>query len=845
MGRGRPEALMTIAAWLLRLSISLLLVRLSLGTEATILAPRAVDTEGTTIRDLPIEVRDLILAHLALDDYLSLLVAFPDLSMSVYQERKLLAHAARGLEHLKSGNYDEFKAALCQLKWIQSLLGRRLREDECLAKDIPLRARSEMLMSQMEMFGGIGGCEARRIILGFFVIDPEFPRIWRLLPRSFRRRHRALVLQSAALTGNVDWFERLATGTFPPKPADLDGLIICACRTGPPAMVEVVLRRFRERSVQHQGRDGIFRAFYWAVIYDQVELLEHLGRTAEEDAAGALPELLIAALGHARPGCLEYLVARVEREREREGGRLDWSCILTLGLSRAAAHGNLEVIKWVRWEGGGGKGKIPHRLRKTLLGVDLASLEYGKVLVGAAEGGQLHVARFLLSAQQGSFFPTQQILLPYARDALARAAYAGHLDIIEYLLRIENNVPAIPVLDDFGYQLERCPLKMAAQQGHLHVVQYLLTSNEPQVAREFQRDICIQQAYLWAAFQGRLRVVKYFMRLQENGLPVFAAANRPHNNRIALGEAISQGRRGTVAFLMRMQGTRFLFPGILAACQEVNLLELAVVHKASAIVSFLLRRNEYGEYCIPHVDPAANFFYLRDVAVRGNDHRTLALLLERDEQGRFCHARGGQTAVDLALLIEALIRHQHLIVRHLLERDDRGNFCYPELQADDNFDQISRVALGTGCVENVSAVGDAFPALREKMLWSALESKSRKTISVVLAAFKKHIDRHLSDDGHQGNRLIPHPAVVAIADKNTRVLRMLLHRDAKGELMFKELFGSRTLNRLRQAARNSGNRAILKILLASRVRSKLVDDGVVRSSNSDPTKAHFVAVYRV
>lgn len=116
----------------------------------------------------------------------------------------------------------------------------------------------------------------------------------------------------------------------------------------------------------------------------------------------------------------------------------------------------------------------------------------------AASNGHLDTIKYLISLDTDKNKITKLLL----DDSLLKAAFFGHLHIIEYLdkhVKYSN----VKLTEAF---------KEAARNGYLHILEYLIGSETA------DRKINIHQneeyAFTWAAFNGHLHILKYLISLE-------------------------------------------------------------------------------------------------------------------------------------------------------------------------------------------------------------------------------------------------------------------------------------------------------------------------------------------
>lgn len=792
-----------------------------------------------SITDMPVEIQDLIFQHLTLAEYLDLLVAIPGLSMSEYQEDIMLVKAAKGLSELESLNYDTFLNGRRLFENINRLLSQRCR----VGDDLKLEEKSERLVEKVTSYGRAGNTTGEHISMRIFARDPAFWDIWKTTSVQFRGNYIVLALQSAAQMGRLKVFASLCSSLESLKGHELDSLLQYACQSGIATVVESIIRIFTRQFSADYARNYLDLALYHAVRYDQLHILRHLLHSFK-GSYRELFKLLTIALKCGRPVCLNYIVLRLQRSQRFVSGlkKFLWfqsqvkQCAISLhlGLIGAAEGGNLASIRMILWNT---KRNSP---RISYLGVNLSDMDHGSALQEAATRGYLSIVEFFLAVPNVRHFFDEEQLIDNTKRALLTASSAGHLPIVQHLLRQEHGVPVFPFIKDFDGPefIFSNPLVAAARNGHVQVVQFLL-SDAHHLSSEFSTDSTIEDAYMMAARHGRLKVFKFFLQMRNEETPMFAAANCFSSNQAALSEAIKYGRRRTVAFLMRRKRGQFVFPGIQHACETENLVELAVTSRASKILSFLLRRDKCNAYIIPHVNPKSNLLTLRNCALRANDVQTLMVLLERDGNSQYIHAAPNQVIIDLKVLLNVIKYGQCIILRYLLQRDSNGQFLFRELRMGFDYDLLIRAVLQTGNTRMIAELGNSFPNLRATILWRAIETQKYATINSAIDAFKDLIDMTMdrADDDSVLLHHIPHPIATAIITNDTRVLRMLLHQSPAGTLLFSQLFGRDTMDLLMRLATKLEHFECVELLRVQVLESELeveMDDRMV-----NPRTDHF------
>ena len=176
----------------------------------------------------------------------------------------------------------------------------------------------------------------------------------------------------------------------------------------------------------------------------------------------------------------------------------------------AARNGHLEMVKWLRFFH---DPDIPHYCAMT--GPD--------ILACAADGGQLHVVKYLYEADPYFYKLTW--------DAMWRAACSGKSVVVEWLLskgcppnprvmfsslvhtdRVmphynirSGNLEMVKLFPRLGFPLDRWMLHVAMKFGQLHIIQWLV-ENDPSLRKLEQHDL------IYALSFSNMDVLKYLQQ---------------------------------------------------------------------------------------------------------------------------------------------------------------------------------------------------------------------------------------------------------------------------------------------------------------------------------------------
>lgn len=137
---------------------------------------------------------------------------------------------------------------------------------------------------------------------------------------------------------------------------------------------------------------------------------------------------------------------------------------------------------------------------------DKKAMVMNKAFQGAVTNGYLHIAKYLIRRH-----PNKD-LLRLDNYYLTQACIGGHLDLVKYLLSLEEDGDVYKGLYD------KDAICNAAANGHLSIVKYLLSLDKSK-ARYY-----LSHALKEAAAAGHLNIVKYFVYL---GVQMFTEHKEP------------------------------------------------------------------------------------------------------------------------------------------------------------------------------------------------------------------------------------------------------------------------------------------------------------------------------
>lgn len=792
--------------WLLSRLLSLSLV---LWASAPNPAPKSV-----SFGDLPLEILESILSTLSFDDYLSFRRAYPNMAMSRIREMELIARASDTLSLLEAKNFRLHQSALGMREKIQFLLDEQINHDLALFKRVP-----RFMTTTIRRASRCRDYKIKIMMLCSLTQKLNVLGCWEELPERMRNAHRFSILEAIICSGNTELFRKFIDRGPKYFIEEWQILAKASCNNGSQAMAEMVVNEFLKGASKKVRMTKLIYALKCAVVADRVDLVEHLMLVfaASSTSGSLLRPLFKKALAYGRLNSLKYILSRLERGHLHTFLNRELRGCMEQALAKAAENGNLDAIKALWWD------DVKLQVRRVRLGVKRSSIHLAWILVAAAAAGHQDVVGFFLSLNSKKRFhwDHKNLVPTHANAALIVASQYGHLGMVKFLLENES-VPAFrsvcPTSSVFRFRTNA--ILTAAKHGQLGVLRYFIKRGPSRPHQPF--EVHLQRALVVAAYFGQLNIVKYLLKMTDNGTLKFPLVNSEAVNQGALREAIRGQRESVVAFFLRMENGEFILPGIQKALLP-GWLNRAVHHEASTILSFLLQKDQQGRYKFFPSDLTVDLSHLVTIAIHKDASSTLKVLLERNENHQFSHFLENPSFLDHRFISLCVKHHSNNVLSLLLERNKDGAFLFPEFDLEGQFEMVAQFALNFGHFPLIALIADAFPLQRDRLLWMAINSRNKWIVSIVINVLERHIQLSRSDNG-DSSRAIPHPAFVAIGEKDVETLTFLLARNIKFELIFIELFPIDTFEFLRDCAVDSNEQSLIDLFFSVSNPVSLDDD---------------------
>lgn len=792
--------------WLLSRLLSLSLV---LWASAPNPAPKSV-----SFGDLPPEILDSILSTLSFDEYLSFRQACPTVAMSRIREMELIARASNTLDLLESKNFKLHQSALGIREKIQFLLDEQINHDLALSK-----GTLRFMTTTIRRASRCRDYKIKVMMLCSLTKKLNVLDDWKELPARVINVHQFSMLEAIVCSGNTELFRMFIDGVPKYLVKEWQVLAKMACTNGSQAMAEMVVNEFLKGGRKIVRMRKLIYALKCAVAVDRIELVKHLMLVfaASSTSGGLLRPLFKKALAYGRLNSLKYIISRLERSHLHNFLSRDLRLCMEQGLAKAAENGNLDAIKVVWWD------DVKLQVRRVRLGIKRSSISLAWALVGAAAAGHQDVVGFFLSLNSKKRFhwDHKNLVPTHANAALVVASQYGHLGMVKFLLENES-VPAFRSVcpTSIAFRFRMNAILMAAKHGQLGVLRYFIKRGPSRPHQTL--EVHLQRALVLAAYFGQLNIVKYLLKMTDNGALKFPLVNSAAINQGALRQAIRGQHESVVAFFLRMENGEFILPGIQKTLFH-EWLNRAVHHEASTIVSFLLQKDQQGRYKFSSSDLNVDFSHLVTIAIQKDASSTLKVLLERNENHQFSHFLETPSFLDHRLIPLCIKHHSNKVISLLLERNKDGAFLFPEFDLEGQFETVAQFVLNFGHVPLIALIADAFPLQQNRLLWMAINGRNKRIVSIVIKVLERHIQLSHSDNG-DSSRAIPHPAFVAIGEKDVETLKFLLVRNIKFELVFIELFPSDTFEFLQDCAADTNDQSLLDLFLSVGNPVSLDDD---------------------
>lgn len=310
-------------------------------------------------------------------------------------------------------------------------------------------------------------------------------------------------------------------------------------------------------------------------------------------------------------------------------------------LINAAEGGNLPVVEYLTWDD-----------KNSLVRYRMHESKLRRTLFVAAQNNHVAVLEYLLFEWKSELSAGLRAAIPKAiADAAARGAIAA-MDLL--LGRDRQGALLISTLDFVGddYDLVR----NVAASNCVRVLEYLL-AREARQGAEFDARLVgfflasqSNLALRWAAYHGSLNMVRFLLRVDEHGHPLFPDIDPASMDNTPLTWACMGGYLDVVQELLKCNGDGVpLYPTVQPAANNNAPLQMALDYRRTEIVSFFLekRRDKHGSL--------GYRFKGMDLAVQ-----------------------------DPSLLWKAAIHGRKEILRLFLQRDDAGLELYPEVLVPDH-----------------------------------------------------------------------------------------------------------------------------------------------------------------
>lgn len=388
------------------------------------------------------------------------------------------------------------------------------------------------------------GAAWRKNCMAALIIGNILPVLYDRLPGDFRASNLNLMLQAAALNGDIMTLDFIVSQSTPGWDLFLArSLLDDIVHNGSVKFFLAIQERVPEMSSLYP------HALFPAILYQQTHLFQHvlnqmLARQPGGTEGALVAEVFSAACMH---GGLKMARMVVEHYSAHVDTRQMSEC-----LARASRTGALSILEYFLGCGQEGPG--------------LDREDFAVMIVEAARGNRVEVLEFLLHKLQ---VHRQWDLVDSLIDALNEAAFEGHIALLDLLLgEDEHGAMLIPVIEPSRLQ------SLVQRTGHA----------------------------------GRLEILQCFHQKQAMGDLRFTSLNFAVDNGKMLISACQAGNLCLVKYLLSLAegGDGYLFPDITADGRGTAALMAACERGHLDIVKELLQLTEAGTRVHLHVNPAVN-----------------------------------------------------------------------------------------------------------------------------------------------------------------------------------------------------------------------------------------------
>lgn len=580
-------------------------------------AGRAEGPSDCHLASLPIELRDLVFLSLSLVDYSNVLATSKQAltyRASDHVVLELMRRAAEETEQLELAVAGERGRIMDILSSLHVVIGHHL----CL-----LSSHAEQNIEPSEVtglfharFSAVAELSSRkmwkRACMTGLLPRGELGTLYLSWSPDFFLENVRHLLFAAVATGNLD----ILKASFDPLPAWIlrpvcQGIALCgsmelleAVQTRVPAIIQC-FEHLLVAALQF-GRERFFRQV-WPLALESLN---------EQQRSEIIREVFAEACATGALGVVEDLFNYTLPAWKQED--------LANGLDEAARNGHLPVLKFLVFDE---SGQVRCDIAiSDLQGPLLRAAEHDRSNVieyFLLDWDDQHretlkelVPSLLTVAAREAAFKTLGLLLGRDRrgEALAprlelpawllrNVVNNGRLDVLEYLLGLEKTDPR---LNRISWAVDdNILLKSACFRGHLPIVQFLLRIDEqgvpvlPGIDPGAEANHCLRSA----CQEGHFNIVKELLRTDEEDSLIYQTIQPGSSNNHPLITAASHGRVNIVRFLLQKKPRcdGYLFAGIDPAARDQSALRLAAENGHLNVIRLLLKRDAHQRPLHPGV----------------------------------------------------------------------------------------------------------------------------------------------------------------------------------------------------------------------------------------------------
>lgn len=600
------------------------LIGLSLGVSSVFTTEAANAMTSCSMRDLPVEVRELVFKRLNIKEYADFLMA-PDMATagaSSQFEFDLIKKSANELNQLSFGS----KSDQARMKLLFSGTETLVRLRYSLSDEIQSRGLSgdQEISTFRENFLILAGLSDSKlwhgVILRALKGRNKWDQVFHRLSEDLIAEHLITMLGTMATDGDLDLLDHIIESRQLSLDKDLtDTICFGLAFNGSIDLFDQAFQRFSFSA-------ALLPSFIlYASLFRRHTLLRHLFKADLSRTIVTLKESKIQE--HFHTACLHGDLSIV-REFLGTHSNLSTSDNLTICMVMACGGDNLPVLKHIIWN-------HEEQCERQEVGLDVKGF-YCMVRV-ATRANRKEVLEFLLLELN-----ERPELVPYYVKLVTHALKAGAVQALEVLLGFDRHGALLMPNLRFDADNHKLLVKLA-QVGRIDMIEYLLEQRDCMNGIDarwdsLDLDAAVNEMLQVACSKGNIELLCYLLRRDENNVFILPSTDPGINENECLVEACRTGRLAIVQELLRTDNEgRLIYPTVQLGAQGNRAMIEAIHHGFLEILKCLLHRERGGDGVLRYSVPGANICiqdaFLLHFAKVHNRMEIMEFFLQRDPDG--------------------------------------------------------------------------------------------------------------------------------------------------------------------------------------------------------------------